>query len=56
LAEGISLIEWPERLGPLLPAEHLLLALNQGVRPTARVARLSATATWAQRLQGIGHG
>jgi len=56
LAEGISLIEWPERLGPLLPAEHLLLALGQGAQPTARIARLEATAGWAQRLQGIGHG
>ena len=55
LAEGISLIEWPERLGALLPAERLLLALDQGARPTARVARLEATAGWAQRVQGIGH-
>ena len=56
LAEGISLIEWPERLGPLLPAEHLLLALEPAARPTARVARLEGTAGWAQRLRGIGHG
>jgi tRNA A37 threonylcarbamoyladenosine biosynthesis protein TsaE len=56
LAEGISLIEWPERLGPLLPEEHLLLGLDPGARPTARIARLEATAGWAQRLQGIGHG
>jgi tRNA threonylcarbamoyladenosine biosynthesis protein TsaE len=55
-AEGISLIEWPERLGPLLPAEHLLLALEQGARPTTRVARLEASAGWSQRLDGIGHG
>lgn len=27
-AEGISLIEWPERLGPLLPEAHLLLRLE----------------------------
>ena len=40
----------------LLPAEHLLLALGQGARPTARVARLEATAGWAERLEGIGHG
>src|SRR5229473_206998 len=25
---GIALIEWPERLGPLLPARHLLVALD----------------------------
>ena len=28
-ADGISLIEWPERLGGLLPPEHLLLALSR---------------------------
>jgi tRNA threonylcarbamoyladenosine biosynthesis protein TsaE len=52
-AEGISLIEWPERLGSLLPAEHLLLALAEGRVPAARQARLSATPRWAQRLSGI---
>src|SRR5260370_1075671 len=42
LAEGVSLIEWPERLGPLVPPEHLLLARDQGPPPTARVPRLHA--------------
>jgi tRNA threonylcarbamoyladenosine biosynthesis protein TsaE len=55
-SEGISLIEWPERLGPLLPAEHLLLALAPGPGPQARIARLSASPSWASRLEGIGHG
>ena len=55
-AEGVSLIEWPERLGPLLPAEHLMVALASGPRDTARVARLSGTQGWAARLEGIGHG
>jgi tRNA threonylcarbamoyladenosine biosynthesis protein TsaE len=54
--EGISLIEWPERLGGLLPAEHLLLALSEGARPSARVARLSATSGWTGRLDGIADG
>lgn len=55
-AEGVSLIEWPERLGPLLPAQHLLLALAPGPRDTARIARLSFTPDWISRLEGIGHG
>jgi tRNA threonylcarbamoyladenosine biosynthesis protein TsaE len=55
-AEGISLIEWPERLGKLLPAEHLLLALRQGGAPNARRAHLAATPGWAGRLGGIAHG
>jgi tRNA threonylcarbamoyladenosine biosynthesis protein TsaE len=55
LAEGISLIEWPERLGPLMPAEHLRLALAPGSTPTSRIARLSGTPGWAARLGGIDH-
>lgn len=55
-AEGISLIEWPERLGALLPAEHLLLALTQGGEPDSRSARLAATPSWTGRLDGIAHG
>lgn len=55
-AEGISLIEWPERLGPLLPPEHLVLALAEGGAPAARRARLSGTPRWAERLAGIADG
>ncbi len=55
LAEGISLIEWPERLGPLLPAEHLLVTLAPGPNEGARIARLGGSAGWADRLAGIGH-
>ena len=55
LAEGVSLIEWPERLGPLMPAEHLRVVLTQGPAPTARTARLSFTPLWAARLGGIEH-
>jgi tRNA threonylcarbamoyladenosine biosynthesis protein TsaE len=55
-SDGISLIEWPERLGKLLPREHLLLALAQGAQPGARVARLSATPAWAERLEVLGDG
>ena len=55
-SEGVSLIEWPERLGSLLPAEHLLLALAEGPKAGARTARLSATPAWAGRLEGIADG
>jgi len=54
-AEGVSLIEWPERPGPLLPADCLLLTLEEGRAPGGRRARLSFTARWAGRLEGIGH-
>ena len=55
LAEGVSLIEWPERLGALLPPEHLLLALAQGPEPDARIARLEPSAGWAARVADIAH-
>jgi tRNA threonylcarbamoyladenosine biosynthesis protein TsaE len=56
LGDGICLIEWPERLGALLPPEHLLLAFAEGADPGARRARLSATASWAGRLDGLADG
>lgn len=54
LAEGICLIEWPERLGGFLPAERLDLALAMGRSQTARVARLSGSSSWQKRLEGLG--
>ena len=57
LAEGVSLIEWPERLGPLLPADRLDVVLEQGPAPDARVARLAAHGSWVARLPTlIDHG
>lgn len=52
-AEAISLIEWPERLGGLLPAEHLEVALQLAADPAVRSARLTATAKWRDRIAGL---
>lgn len=52
-ADGISLIEWPERLGPLLPHDRLSIALAPGKRPNARQARLVGHGAWAARLMDI---
>jgi tRNA threonylcarbamoyladenosine biosynthesis protein TsaE len=38
--EGIVLVEWPDRLGPLAPAEALRITLAQGGAEDARVAEL----------------
>jgi tRNA threonylcarbamoyl adenosine modification protein YjeE len=51
---GISLIEWPERLGPLLPARRLGVILDFGLVPDTRRASLSPGGDWAARLAGIG--
>jgi tRNA threonylcarbamoyladenosine biosynthesis protein TsaE len=49
LAQGISLIEWPERLGPLLPRDRLDLRLMFAVDPNARRADLYGHGVWAAR-------
>ncbi len=54
LADGVSLVEWPERLGPLRPADRLDLILLQGAAPDARIARLEAHGDWRGRLAAIG--
>jgi tRNA threonylcarbamoyl adenosine modification protein YjeE len=51
--DGIGLIEWPERLGSLLPKRHLRVALEFGAAPDARRATLSGDADWAVRLAAI---
>ncbi len=53
-AGAISLIEWPERLGPLLPAERLEIALGFGAAPQARHAVLTGNGAWRRRLAGFG--
>lgn len=52
-AEGISLIEWPSRLGALLPRERLLVTLTPGQGETGRTATLSFGEHWAERLGGV---
>lgn len=51
--DGISLIEWPERLGALVPSERLEITLSQGAAPTARRAAIDAGGDWAARLRGL---
>ncbi len=48
--DGISLIEWPERLGLLLPRRRLLLRLLFGARPGSRRAEIDAGRRWKERL------
>jgi tRNA threonylcarbamoyladenosine biosynthesis protein TsaE len=50
-ATGISLIEWPERLGDLLPAQRLDLTL--GFEADGRRARFAAGESWPARLADL---
>ena len=55
-ATGVSLIEWPEQLGPYLPAARLDLHFSFSKTATARRARLHCSKGWANRLEGLGDG
>jgi tRNA threonylcarbamoyladenosine biosynthesis protein TsaE len=49
MEEAVCLIEWPDRLGPLVPATALHLELAP-VNGEARTATLSGNVDWADRL------
>ncbi len=53
LGEGIVLIEWPERLGPLLPTERLELRLDFVECAEARRVTLTGTGAWVRRLRDL---
>ena len=54
-AEGISLIEWPQRLGSLLPPHRLDLAFRFGSTEVARIVTLSApSGDFLARLKEAG--
>jgi tRNA threonylcarbamoyladenosine biosynthesis protein TsaE len=55
-ATGISVIEWPERLGGLMPQEHLGVTIAPGQSETERRAQLDASPSWAARLGGLMRG
>lgn len=49
-SDGISLIEWPERLGRILPPEALRIELKFAAAPEARVVELSGSGARAAML------
>src|SRR5579862_4716626 len=51
--DGISLIEWPDRFGDLLPARRLLVVLDFAVTPGGRRATLSGEGDWAPRIAAL---
>lgn len=48
--EAISLIEWPEKLGPYLPARHLCINLAQQNNSNVRTIELYGDTKWRTRL------
>lgn len=53
-AEAISLIEWPERMGPLLPADRLDIVLSYTGDDDGRRAELRGHGSWRARLAEAG--
>ena len=54
--DAISLIEWPERLGPHLPRGRLGIHLTVSKGRNHRSAVLTPHADWSERLRDCGHG
>lgn len=48
-AGGIAMIEWPDRLGDLLPADRLDLRLAFADAPGARLVHLDPVGAWSHR-------
>jgi len=53
LSTGLVLVEWPDRAGDLLPAQHLTIQLADGPKTDNRMAVLTGTDAWAGRLAHI---
>lgn len=52
-AGGVTLIEWPERLGRFLPANRLEIHLEYADGDTGRIATLSGAADWPERIGAL---
>lgn len=48
-ADAVSLIEWPDRLGTLLPARHLSVRIEE--IPAGRKISVSGDDAWRERLK-----
>jgi tRNA threonylcarbamoyladenosine biosynthesis protein TsaE len=52
-AEAISLVEWPDRLGSMMPKRHLALRLEIAPDGVTRHASLQGTPDWRARVAQI---
>jgi len=52
-ADGISLIEWPARLGGLLPDDCLTLTFLAGANDGARRLQMAGNEAWRRRLGSV---
>ncbi len=52
-SDGVSLIEWPDRLGRLLPPGRLDITLAAGATPAARRIEIAGGEPWAARIEEL---
>jgi len=55
-SDAISLIEWPDRLGALLPPSRLDVELTAGPAADSRHARVTGHGDWAARVDSLAAG
>lgn len=54
LARGIAIVEWPERIEPLLPPDRFELSLSEANHPDIRTVTLVALGACTTRLRRLG--
>ena len=52
-SDGISLIEWPDKLGFLMPHGRLRVKLGYGIEETSRTLALFGNENWKQKLRPL---
>lgn len=55
MADGVTLIEWPDRLGRYLPRDRLIVRMDYADGEAARIATLSGGGDWPARLEALAH-
>jgi tRNA threonylcarbamoyladenosine biosynthesis protein TsaE len=53
LETGALIIEWPDRMGEMLPSDRLDVMLETGDEPHERVAKIVARGSWVARLEKL---
>jgi tRNA threonylcarbamoyladenosine biosynthesis protein TsaE len=55
--QGVALVEWPERLGTLLPKDRLEISIEFGAdSDNSRVVTLTPHGKWHARHKEVAHG
>ena len=52
-SDAVVVVEWPDRIGSMLPGSCLHIRIEQGSDEDARRVTLVGDAQWAERLRGL---